>query len=86
MRMASSHPSRGMLVIVSVSPGPNFLVMGDMNPLSPPVTCGPAFTIPSRASASVMTEERGPCPIGLREMTSTPMARAASMTVKGRER
>ena len=86
MRMNSSHPSRGMPVIVSVSPGPNFPVMGDTKPLSPPVTCGPAFTIPSRASASVMTEERGPCPIGLREMTSTPMARAARMTVKGRER
>ena len=86
MRMTSSHASRGMPVIVSVSPGPNLPAMGDVNPLSPPVTCGPTFMIPSRASASVMTEERGPCPIGLREMTSTPMARAARMTVKGCER
>ena len=86
MRMTSSHASRGMPVIVSVSPGPNFLVMGDMNPLSYLAMRGPASTIPSRASASVMTEARGPCPIGLREMTSTPMTRAARMTVNGRER
>ena len=84
--MASSHASLGMPVILAFLYPPACVVTGEAKPLSHRVTRGPASMIPSRASASVMTEARGPSPIGLRETTSTPMLRAARIAGKGRAR
>ena len=84
--MASSHASSGISVMTELMLAPYCFTGGDRKPLSHPSTRGPASTTPSRAKASAMIEARGPCPIGLRETTSTPMARAAHIAVKGSAR
>ena len=86
VRMASSHASSGISVMPELTLAPYCFRGGDRKPLSHPSTRGPASTIPSRAKASAMIEARGPCPIGLRETTSTPMAWAAHIAVKGSAR
>ena len=86
MRIASSHASSSIPVMAAFLVPSKRVVRTDRKPLSYPAMRGPASTIPSRANASVMTEAREPLPIGLRETTSTPIARAARIAVKGSER